>query len=177
MLKYQMLNIFILAFILLNSNNLSFQAEYFQEFYNYDEEYRDGYENKTLIEYSDVPKFFSASYLAYIITSFLPHSNNEEMFKYIVNGECFQRYLVSYTETNDNSDIMNIIRFSGKSYPDFGNEAGCLKENNSFILFYIQFPDGITDLDTYNGSFNLLPFISSSYSFYGLCIIFWYVIS
>ena len=109
--------------------------------------------------------YFPASYLTYIIDGFLPKLKNQEskIFKRIKKSSCFNYY---FTERKD--EINKVIKYSGKSYPDFGDEEGCIRNNMSFILFCIHF--NINNSSNYEGNFHLLPFISNGYSFYGLCI-------
>ena len=112
---------------------------------------------------------FPVAYLAYIINGFLPASSNN------VNGianiimsksKCFRNLLIQYK--SDPKFIYNSIRYSGKTYPDFGDEEGCISNNQSFVLFCISF--NISEPTEYSGKYKLLPFILNGHSFYGLCI-------
>ena len=112
--------------------------------------------------------YFPVAYLAYIIEGFLPEKIKNETEKDIFNSSCFKYYLNNVNSTEGIEEIKNIIRYSAKSYPDFGDEEGCIRNDNAFILFYISFD--WTNPSQYNGKFKLLPFILKGYSFYGLCI-------
>ena len=113
--------------------------------------------------------FFPISYLAYIIKGFLPKIGNESFLEdSIGNCSCFISYLNISNNSSDIEKILDIIRYSAKSYPDFGNEEGCINKKYAFLLFSIKF-NMINPIE-YNGKFKLLPFISSGHSFYGLCL-------
>ena len=124
--------------------------------------------NETNDKYNEVEEaisYFPASYLTYIIDGFLPKIANKPnyIFHKITDTSIFKYYY----EENKN-EIKNVIKYSGKSYPDFGDEEGCIRNNMAFILFCIHF--NINNSSHYEGKFPLLPFISNGYSFYGLCI-------
>ena len=114
------------------------------------------------------PEYFIISYLAYIIKSFLPQQNPDALYSILNGTKCFKKYTENYNRTSNLSDIIKTIKYSGKTYPDYGDEQSCIEANNSFILFTINFT--VINSTHYNGTFKLLPFINSGYSFYGLCI-------
>ena len=125
--------------------------------------------NTTEIDYEHVPSYFIISYLSYIIQSFLPNQDPSALLKILNETDCFINYIDIYNETHDLSDIIKIIKYSGKSFPDFGDEKSCIEiAGNSFILFTIKYD--VKSPSKYNGNFKLLPFISYGYSFYGLCV-------
>jgi len=157
-----------------NEKYLSYEEEYLiNSHYNFVENYffdNDNYsqynetdDNKDIIK--EAISSFPASYLTFIIKGFLPKLKNKEnqIFEQIKSTSCFKYYF-----RNPQNDFKNIIKYSGKSYPDFADEEGCLRNNMTFILFCIHF--NINNTFNYEGNFTLLPFISSGYSFYGLCI-------
>ena len=113
-------------------------------------------------------KYLAPSYFALVITEILPNRNLKE---FMDNSTCFKRFM-SYINFNSTKDEQNkikfLIKYSAKNFPDYGDEEGCLsKKYTSFILFALKYN---LKLYNYTGKFNLLPFISSGYSFYGLCI-------
>ena len=116
-------------------------------------------------------KLFPIAYLTYIISGFLPtnENNKEILVSGLIESECFIHYNESYYN-NRKEALYGTIRYSGKSYPDYGDEEGCVGKGNdknfSFILFSIDFDNPIN----YTGKFKLLPFVSKGNSFYGLCI-------
>ena len=146
---------------LINSH-YNFVENYFFDNDNFSQ-YNETDNNKEIIK--EAISYFPASYLTFIIKGFLPKLKNQEdqIFKQIQNTSCYQYYLNKSKE-----DFENIIKYSGKSFPDFGDEEGCIRNDMAFILFCIHF--NINNLFNYEGKFTLLPFISSGYSFYGLCI-------
>ena len=115
-------------------------------------------------------QLFPIAYLSYIIKGFLPKFNgsNDFLVAKLLGSECFTRYRREYNEKNTDS-LFKTIRYSGKSYPDYGDEEGCIgkdDEKDIFMLFSIYF-----DVDQgYGGKYKLLPFVKEGYSFYGLCI-------
>ena len=118
---------------------------------------------------------FPISYLTYIIKGFLPNltdstevnnsSNISSLVQYIMQSYCFANYFEEYQKNT--SFIYDIIRYSGKSYPDFGDEEGCISSKNAYLLLCISF--NLSDPKVYTGKFKLLPFILNGHSFYGLC--------
>ena len=146
---------------LINSH-YNFVENYFFDNENYSQ-YNETDDNKDIIK--EAISYFPASYLTFIIKGFLPKLKNQEdqIFKQIQKTSCFQYYFNKSKE-----DFENIIKYSGKSYPDFGDEEGCIRNDMAFFLFCIHF--NINNSFNYEGKFTLLPFISSGYSFYGLCI-------
>ena len=80
--------------------------------------------------------------LAYIIQGFLPNIPNSPLNKSLVEmlleTNCFNYYLTEY-DKGDKISLFNTIRYSGKSYPDFGDEEGCIEHKNAFLLICIKF--------------------------------------
>ena len=66
--------------------------------------------------------------------------------------------------------IEALVKYSSKSFPDFGDEEGCVnpESNNTFFLYTIEYYT--SNSSKYKGKFKLLPFISKGYSFFGLCL-------
>ena len=106
-------------------------------------------------------KYLAPSYFTLAIQELLPN-----FLKYIKNISCLNEYITELNETK----IQDLIKYSSKYFPDFGDEENCLSEghNNAFILFVIKY--NIHNNKIYTGKFRLLPFISNGFSFYGLCI-------
>ena len=109
-------------------------------------------------------KLLAPSYFALVIKEILPKSDLNDFFK---TSGCFKRYFPPNDTEKDKERIQYLVKYSAKNFPDYGDEEGCLSKNYSFILFTLQY-----NMKEYNysGKFKLLPFISSGYSFYGLCI-------
>ena len=130
--------------------------------------------NQSNLDIKEAIQLFPLSYLAYIIKGFLPDVNestyNISVEDYILSHECFQDYKKDYIN-GSSSTIYNMIKYSGKSYPDFGDEDGCIRKGYSFLLFYIYFNIKNEDVyEIYKQSYRLMTFISQGYSFYGLCV-------
>ena len=114
--------------------------------------------------------FMAPSYFALVIKEILNNYTTLET-KLMTNSSCLQKY---FTEKND-TKIKNLVKYSSKSFPDFGDEEGCLAQNtsnegNAFLLFTIDYYYNQPTSDAYKGKFKLLPFISKGYSFFGLCV-------
>ena len=108
-------------------------------------------------------KYLPASYFTLIIKEIVPQSSNFTQF--LKGSYCLNNYLTEQNETKANL----LVKYSAKSFPDYGDEEGCLShKNNAFILFTIKY--NYYNSKGYSGQFKLLPFISSGYSFYGLCV-------
>ena len=108
-------------------------------------------------------KYLAPSYFALIIKEIIPNTSN--FGEFIKDSECLNNY---FSEKNF-TKVNHLIKYSGKSFPDFGDEEGCLSHStNAFILFTIKY--NFLNTKVYTGKFKLLPFISSGYSFYGLCV-------
>ena len=125
-------------------------------------------------------QLFPIAYLAYIISGFLPsfkNSNNSTNNTYnlvesLTRSKCFQQYNQSYYN-NKTESLYKTIRYSGKSYPDYGDEEGCIgkdQEDNNINLTFILFSIYFNISTNYDGKYKLLPFVSQGKSFYGLCI-------
>ena len=131
----------------------------------------------TNITINEAVSLFPIAYLAFIITQFLPNkttsNSNVNLREYLIRSNCFKEYEEEYKKNininrNQLFNLFNTIHYSGKAYPDFGFEKGCIDNNNSFILINIIF--NITGQKNYTSKYKLLPFISNGFSFYGLCI-------
>ena len=127
---------------------------------------------------TDYVKIFPITYIAYIIKGILPNISdiipntdsiiNTDLPTLFIKSQCFGYYNIEYTENSNQELLFNTIRYSGKSYPDFGDEEGCISKKNAFLLISIKFD--MLYPENYNGKYKILPFISKGYSFYGLCI-------
>ena len=109
----------------------------------------------------DALKYLAPSYFTLAIQELLPG-----FLRYVKNIDCLNEYIFESNETK----IQDLVKYSSKYFPDFGDEENCLYEehNNAFILFVIKY--NIHNYKNYTGKFRLLPFISNGFSFYGLCI-------
>ena len=109
----------------------------------------------------DALKYLAPSYFTLAIQELLPG-----FLRYVKNIDCLNEYIFESNETK----IQDLVKYSSKYFPDFGDEENCLSEehNNAFILFVIKY--NIHNYKNYTGKFRLLPFISNGFSFYGLCI-------
>ena len=130
----------------------------YQKMKNFNEEQNDTDTLRNALEY------LPSSYFALIIKEIIPDSN--EFINFIAGSDCLKRYL---GDTNG-SKIMNLIKYSSKSFPDYGDEEGCLSNNsdNAFILLTIKYY--ANNPNSYSGKFKFLPFISKGFTFYGLCM-------
>ena len=170
-----------------------YQLCYLKEsfFYNYDEEVPSNHspqliQNEQIVYYLQI---FPIAYLAYIINNFIPFipdsPNITDLFNNInytnytdnvlvnilMNTQCFNFYLRNYYSSNQTEKknmLFDTIRYSGKTYPDFGDEEGCIANNKSFLLICINLD--LKSPGDYKGKYQILPFISKGFSFYGLCI-------
>ena len=120
------------------------------------------------INNSDIEKaalYLAPSYFALIIKEIIPNENL--VVQFIANSDCLSNY---FNEKNQ-VKVRQLLKYSAKSFPDYGDEEGCLSRsdvNNAFLLFTLNYY--VNNSKTYKGKFSLLPFISKGYSFYGLCI-------
>jgi len=111
---------------------------------------------------SQVKNFLAPSYFALAIQELIPG-----FLTYVKNIDCFKDYL----QELDINKMKDLITYSSKYFPDFGDEENCLSDennNNAFILIVIKY--NILNYKNYTGKFKYLPFISKGFSFYGLCI-------
>ena len=107
--------------------------------------------------------YLPASYFSLIIKEIVPQSSNFTQF--LKGSYCLSNYLTEKNVTKANF----LVKYSAKSFPDYGDEEGCLShKNNAFILFTIKY--NYHNSKGYSGQFKLLPFISNGFSFYGLCV-------
>ena len=109
--------------------------------------------------------YLGPSYFALIIKEIIP--NESMVITFIEKSSCFG----SYFQVQNQDKIKQLLKYSAKSFPDYGDEEGCLSQkdsDNAFILFALNYY--VKNSNDYKGKFNLLPFISKGYSFYGLCI-------
>ena len=140
-------------------NHLSSSS--FQTFINkYNSNFKQNHENDTNINdrVKIAVKYLPASYFTLIIKEIVPQSSNFTQF--LKGSYCLNNYLTEQNETKANL----LVKYSAKSFPDYGDEEGCLShKNNAFILFTIKY--NYYKSKGYSGQFKLLPFISSGYSF------------
>ena len=123
------------------------------------------FNNNFTYNISHAIKFLAPSYFALIIKEII--AINKTTFDFVKNSECLLGYLYDKTNTK----MADLVKYSAKTYPDFGDEDGCFSNYDKdyrFILFTIKYD--YHKRRTYSGKFKLLPFISTGYSFYGLCI-------
>ena len=109
--------------------------------------------------------YLGPSYFALIIKEIIPNENM--VISFIEQSDC----LGNYFQEKNQDKIRQLLKYSAKSFPDFGDEEGCLSQknsNNAFLLFTMNYY--VNNSKAYKGKFSLLPFISKGYSFYGLCI-------
>lgn len=119
----------------------------------------DKLENENLTK---AKKFLAPSYFTLVIKEIIPSSIKLE--DYISRVTCLSKY---FNESNQKK-VIDLVKYSAKSFPDFGEEDGCIRNNNSFILFTIKYD--YHKKEKYTGKFRLLPFIANGYSFFGLCV-------
>ena len=122
--------------------------------------------NPNEINITQAFQFLAPSYFTLVIEEIIPS------FKYLIsNSSCLEQYFKFYINNNW-EQISDLIKYSAKYFPDFGDEEGCISnnknKNNEFILFAVKY--NIHNYKNYTGKFKLLPFISNGFSFYGLCI-------
>ena len=109
--------------------------------------------------------YLGPSYFALIIKEIIPNENMVTSF--IEQSDCLSNYFKERNQVK----IRQLLKYSAKSFPDYGDEEGCLSQknsNNAFLLFTMNYY--VNNSKAYKGKFSLLPFISKGYSFYGLCI-------
>ena len=115
------------------------------------------------ITINDTAKYLAPSYFALIVKEIVPKGSN--LTDFIKNSTCLKKYFMEENYTK----IADLVKYSAKSFPDYGDEEGCLSHNNNaFVLFAVKY--NYLNSIKYSGQFKLLPFISSGYSFYGLCV-------
>ena len=111
----------------------------------------------------DALLFLSPSYFALVIKEII--QDPSKLLNFLLNSKCLKNY---FTE-KDAYKFKDIVKYSSKSFPDFGDEEGCLSQrNNAFFLYTIEYYT--SNAKNYTGKFKLLPFISKGYSFFGLCV-------
>ena len=110
--------------------------------------------------------YMAPSYFALVIKEIF--NNTDSLAMTLSKSNCLKNY---FNEANADK-ITNLVKYSSKSFPDFGDEEGCLAQNisNAFFLFSIDYYYNQSSSDAYKGKFKLLPFISKGYSFFGLCV-------
>ena len=108
-------------------------------------------------------KFLPASYFAMIIKEIIPPENFQD---FIINSTCLKKYFVEQNKTK----VEDLIKYSSKSFPDYGDEEGCLSKtlNYAYLLFTLKYY--IKNPKDYIGNFKLLPFISKGFTFFGICV-------
>ena len=126
--------------------------------------------NTSLFNIQEAVNLFPFAYLTFIIKQFLPNETYKEnnIASFLMETSCFKEYKELFINKTNRTQLYNTIRYSGKSYPDFGNEEGCIEKKNSFILISILF--NVENPNDYDGKYQLLPFVSNGHSFYGLCL-------
>ena len=90
----------------------------------------DKLENENLTK---AKKFLAPSYFTLVIKEIIPSSIKLE--DYISRVTCLSKY---FNESNQKK-VKDLVKYSAKSFPDFGEEGGCISNNNSFILFTIKY--------------------------------------
>ena len=108
--------------------------------------------------------YLAPSYFALVISEIIPEP--KKLVHVLSNSPCLKNYF----EKNDTEKIEALVKYSSKSFPDFGDEEGCVnpESNNTFFLYTIEYYT--SNSSKYKGKFKLLPFISKGYSFFGLCL-------
>jgi hypothetical protein len=156
--------LFITSYVPPYLNHLSSSS-----FHNFFKEYEINNNQNQAVETNITDKlvnaitYLPASYFSLIIKEIVPQSSNFTQF--LKGSYCLSNYLTEKNVTKANF----LVKYSAKSFPDYGDEEGCLShKNNAFILFTIKY--NYYNSKGYSGQFKLLPFISSGYSFYGLCV-------
>ena len=152
------------ATALVNQNNSNLQ-NYFDNFNNHDckmtgstKEASDSSAIESAI------KYLAPSYFALIITEIIP--DREKITDLLTKSKCLSKYFAE----EDHEKVNDLIKYSSKSFPDFGDEEGCLsrEKNYAFLLFTLNYY--IKNPNNYKGKFELLPFISKGFTYFGLCL-------
>ena len=119
--------------------------------------------NDSITNITNAVRYFAPSYFTLIIREIIPH---QDFSKFFNESTCLRKY---FKEQND-TKIKDLVKYSAKSFPDFGDEEGCISKNknNVFFLFTIDYYNA--NSSNYTGNFKLLTFISKGYSFFGLCV-------
>ena len=167
----KLMNIFIIIFISLYhfgyATNISIQKYSFLEnIINYQSENEDHQIFQSLNQVSNQTDimnaitYLGASYFALVLYEIIP--DPEKFFLLIQSSPCLASLISNKTK------FENTIRYSAKSFPDYGDEEGCININNAFLLLTLNY--SINEPHGYKGKFRLLPFISKGYTFYGLCV-------
>ena len=109
-------------------------------------------------------KYLAPSYFALIVREIIP--DPERITNLLTKSTCLSKY---FAEGND-TKIIDLIKYSSKSFPDYGDEEGCLsmEKNYAFLLFTLNYY--IKNPNDYKGKFGLLPFISKGFTYFGLCL-------
>ena len=104
------------------------------------------------------------SYFALVVMEIFP--DHDKLKAFFNNSKC----LIHYIDEKNKEKVSDLVKYSSKSFPDYGDEEGCLseKKNNAFFLYTIDYYK--SNASNYMGKFKLLPFISKGYSFFGLCV-------
>ena len=90
--------------------------------------------------------YLPPSYFTLVILEILPNRNMEAFMDQV---PCLNYYLGSI-ETNPER-IQDLVKYSAKNFPDYGDEEGCLSKHKSFILFALQY-----NLEKHNILVNLI---------------------
>ena len=110
-------------------------------------------------------KLIPPSYFALLVKEIIP--DLEKNITFLMNNRCFMKYFgeKNYSKVND------LVKYSSKSFPDFGDEDGCiLKKNTDYTYLLLTFSYYTNESISYTGKFKFLPFISKGFSFFGLCL-------
>ena len=108
-------------------------------------------------------KYLAPSYFRMIITEIIPPENFKD---FIINSTCLNQYFIQQNKKK----VEDLIKYSSKSFPDYGDEEGCLSKdlNYAYLLFTLKYY--IKNPKDYIGKFKLLPFISKGFTFFGICV-------
>ena len=94
------------------------------------------FNNNFTYNISHAIKFLAPSYFALIIKEII--AINKTTFDFVKNSECLLGYLYDKTNTK----MADLVKYSAKTYPDFGDEDGCFSNYDKhyrFILFTIKY--------------------------------------
>ena len=156
--------LFLKATALVNQYNPILQ-NYFKNFNN---QYCTYIESQKEISYDNNTRraiqYLAPSYFALIVGEIIP--DPQKMTGLLTKSNCLSKY---FTEGNRTKSI-DLIKYSSKSFPDYGDEEGCLSmdKDYAFLLFTLKYY--IKNPKDYEGKFGLLPFISKGFTYFGLCL-------
>ena len=156
--------LFLKATALVNQYNPALQ-NYFNNFNN---QYFTYIESQKEVSYDNITRraiqYLAPSYFALIVGEIIP--DPQKMTGLLTKSNCLSKY---FTEGNQ-TKIIDLIKYSSKSFPDYGDEEGCLSmdKDYAFLLFTLKYY--IKNPKDYEGKFGLLPFISKGFTYFGLCL-------